>query len=352
VEDLFFDKFGRRFLPYAYFSARVFGLLLVLVSTGLWILGGWDSTVESTAFGSGAYGYGLHWSTVQTAFLAFYLIATNLQVGGYRSLPQVGAELQKDLRSVVLQFEAFGAFLVGRKTYGRNLFSNLRNEYREYANVDPVRGFSFAVLLAIVAGLFFELLWVPIYDITNFGQWAWPVYFYGAPLLNSPFLDVLFARNVLMLAVCAFFGATIFYAAYDGEGKDLVRRFRVSWRFDRKWLGLVLAGAGTWILWVFLPHAKFDPTQLFVNPSLIDSNKALTTETLLTTHWLFPSQGLFPQTEYTFYNATYFLKPYPASQVFGFYVNAPLVHLVNVVTKYATFAAVCYPALVRVEKRA
>lgn len=352
MEDPFFDTFGKRYLPFAYAGARVFGLLMVFVSTVFWILGGWDSTVESTAFGSGAYGYGLHWSTVQTAFLAFYLIAANLQVGGFESLHQVGEEFSKDLRNLGLHFQSLGLFLVGRWTDARVLFTRTREEYRQFECVDPVRGFSFALLFAIVAGLLFELIWVPIYDFTNFGSWMWPVYYYGNPALGSPFLSVIFLRNNFMLGICAFFGITVLYAAMDGEKGSLRPRFRVHWRTGGTWYTLVSLAGMCWLLWVFFPHSVYNPLPLFSDPTKVYSSLNLSSSTLLSTHWIFPSQALFPQTEYTFYNSTLFMHSYPADQVLGFYVDRPLVHLANVVTKYATFAAVCYPAMVSVTRKA
>jgi hypothetical protein len=351
VEDLFFDQFGKRYLYYAYFSARNIGLALVLVSTAMWAIFGWDSTVEYTLLGEkNAYGYGTHWSTVQTIFLVFYLLALNLQVGGVRSFRQLGAEVKRDFRTFALQGFVILDLLRGKIGKAKEGWSGIRKSYTNYASVDPVRGFFFAGGFAFIATVLFELIWVPLYDYFNFGNWAWPVYYFGHLLFGSPLLGPIFARNVFELSILGVFGAIMFYTAVDGEKGNFRRRFSVKWRFDRYALALVVLTASLWILWVLFPHSKVDTSQLFVNPASIQSFHGVTQAELQNTQWLMPSQSYFPQTEYTFYNATAYLKTYASNEIYGFYAPNFWIHLVNVVTKYATFAAVCYPAMVKVKR--
>lgn len=351
MEDLFFDKIGKRFFPYAYFSARNLGLALALFATAAWAYFGWDSTVEYTLLAEkGAYGYGTHWSTVETIFIAFYFLALNLQVGGVKSFRQLASEMVKDSESIALEALTVGYLFTGKLKAAKTLWKEIRAEYLDYASVDPLRGFFFAGGFVFVATTLFELVWVPIYDQVNFGNWAWPVYYFGHPLFGSPFFAPIFLRNNVALGVLGFFGSVMLYTAFDGEKTNLRARFSVKWRFDRYWVCLLLVAVGMWIFWVFMPHSKFDAYSLFSSPSAIQSFHNITSSQLQNTQWLMPTQDYFPQTEYTFYNASAFMQTYSPNDIYGFYAPNLAIHAVNVLTKYATFAAVCYPALVKVKR--
>ena len=341
---------GAKYFPHAYFSTRNVSLVMVLISTILWIIYGFDSTVESTFIGKSAYGYGLHWSTVQTLFLAIYVSVVNLQVGGFKSFKQAGEEIWKDLETIEIQMMILGDLIQGRFRSAKTTWIVLRGEYLEYTSVDPARGVFFSFAFGLVAALLFEMIWVPIYDWTNFGNWAWPVYYFGNPLLGNPLLGPIFARNVFMLAICLVFGSILLYLALDGEIPNLKQRFSIKWRFDLAWVFVLMIAGGMWGIWVFMPHSKTDPTQVFANPASIQSFHGVTAYQLNHTTWIFPNQSYFPQTEYTFYNASSYLKTYASNEIYGFYAPNLSIHLVNVLTKYATFAAVCYPVLVKVGK--
>lgn len=345
MEDLFFDKVGKRYFPHAYFAARNLVLLGIIGSTFFWILGGWDSTVESSLLGQSAYGYGIHWSTVQTLFGAFYFLAVNMQVGGISSFRQLGRELRRDLVSIFEEGRIIAGLLRRRKGTKERWF-RLQASYDSYASVDPVRGFCFAAGFTLVATMIFEVIWVPIYDQVNFGNWAWPVYYFGRPLFGNPLLSPIFLRNNIEMGVLGVLGVLMLYLALDGDPKNHWPRFSVRWRLDRYAFVLLLLACASWLVWVFMPHQVVSAESILSQPSLIQSFHGVTEAQLQSTKWLFPSQTLFPQTEYTFYNASSYLKTYAENEIYGFYIDEPLVHLANIVTKYLTFAAVCYPALV------
>lgn len=345
MEDLFFDKVGKRFFPHAYFAARNLVLLGIIGSTFFWVIGGWDSTVESSLLGQNAYGYGVHWSTVQTLFGAFYILAVNMQVGGVSSSSQFFSEFKRDIQGVLEEAKIVG-LAFHRSKEAKERWRVLQSSYDGYASVDPVRGFVFAAGFTLVATMLFEMIWVPIYDQVNFGNWAWPVYYFGRPLFDNPLLSPIFLRNNVEMGVLGVLGILMLYLALEGDARNHWRRFSVKWRLDRYAILLVALASVSWLVWVFMPHQVVSAESILSQPSLIQSFHGVTESELQNTKWLFPSQTLFPQTEYTFYNASAYLKSYAENEIYGFYIDEPLVHLANIVTKYLTFAAVCYPALV------
>ena len=330
MEDPFFDGLGKRYLAHLFFSARTISLEASIGFTAIWAYKGWDSTVFSS------YGVGVHWSSLQTFAVFFYLLVVNLQVGGFHSFRQIGHEVRRDLLSCGRELSYV---LEGRISK----YKALRNEYKAYPSVDGLRAVSFAFFFAS-AGMFgFENIWVLLYDHFQFGTWFWPIYYFQSTPLGTPLLNGIFLKNFLILAVGLFFGFAMLYAASDGEKGSLRARFLVGWRFDIKWLSMIFLTALAWGFWIVMPHVGFTLTY-----SDIISTANLTQSAFESTKWIFPQANWFPQTEYTFYSAVYHLEVYPPKATFGYYVDDWTVHLVNVATKYLMFAAICYPAMVKV----
>ena len=94
----FLTKLRKEPTPFFYQVGRSDFLFLSLAASVGWIVFGWDGTVEQL-FG-GSYGSGIHWSTIQTVTLFFYLLALNFHVGGLTSFRQVGREALFDLRTI------------------------------------------------------------------------------------------------------------------------------------------------------------------------------------------------------------------------------------------------------------
>jgi hypothetical protein len=334
-------------LQHAYFALRVDCLTIVSVSTAFWVAGGWDSTVESTIFGPRLYGDGIHWSTVQTFFLAVYVLALNLHVGGLDSFSQLGREIKRDFISIGREFVILFD-LVRSRSFARKEWRDLRNGYKDYANVDPVRGAGFAILFSFAATYLFEDIWVPLYDYFQFHSIMWPVYCDGT---CNPLLNLIFLRNVVACGFALGIGAVMLYLVFDGEPNlNLRQRFSVKWRFGWKWGAILTATIGGWVLWIYFPHAVLTEVQLSAS-QVLALHTPVSEAFLNSTSWIFPAQGLFPQTEYTFYQAIYALRPYPDAQVFGFYLNEPALHAVNIGVKYLMYATVCYPAMLKVRFR-
>jgi len=61
--------------------------------------------------------------------------------------------------------------------------------------------------------------------------------------------------------------------------------------------------------------------------------------------YTWPSQGFFPQNTYTFYPCSIAGTGYQPKQIPGFFDPNGWTHAVDVLTKFATFAGICYPLL-------
>lgn len=323
---------------------------MVIVSTLGWIYYGWDGVIEQVT--GGTYGVGIHFSTVQTFALLFYLLSLNMHVGGIESAGQLAREVRRDLVTNARELEIL-AFMLGLgwraqvRGAGRAAFRRLRESYRRYAAVDPMRGAFFAALFAFGALYAFELIWVPLYDWFQFGHVFWPIFREldpsGNPLLSQPFI-----RDAGIVAICLGLGLPMLYWTWDTIDGREVRRFRIRWRVDLVWWTILCVTAAAWVAWIFAPHPAFSFSSL--EPSQIVGLTKLNASALASGPWLLPKMGLFPQTEYTFYPAASYLHTLTGRQVFGFYVESWEIHLANVVAKYLTFFSLCYPAFVRVER--
>jgi hypothetical protein len=331
MEDVLFDRVGKRYLPYLFFSSRTDMAAMTLTTTALWVYYGWDSTAFTT------YGVGIHWSAIQTFCFFFWLLIVNLHIGGFNSFRQIPTAMRKDLL-------AFGREIF-YAVKARDKLKGLRDEYKDYPSVDGGRAVAFAFFFA-AAGMFgFENVWVFLYNHFQFGSWFWPIYYYEGTPFGTPLLNSIFLRNFVILIGTVFFGSVMLYAASDGERGALTQRFSIRWRFDYRWGQVCILAVGAWVFWIIMPHmgATITAKDVFASvpftQSLFDS-----------TSWVFPAANYFPQTDYTFYPQSAYLVSYPAKAIFGFYIDDWAVHFVNVITKYLMFMVVCYPALVRVKR--
>lgn len=292
-------------------------LEVAIASLFLWFITGFN-IVEG-----GVPIIGIQWSTFSTFALFWYLMMLNLQYGGIRTLNQFLYEIDYDFRmlwpSLIHPWRS-------------------RKKYHSGDIVDGLRATTMATLICLGALFLFEVIWVPLYDYFQFGvSWEWPVYF---ALTKYP----VWARNFGDAAIFLVVGALILAWAY--EGKDMHRRFSYSFRIDRYWAFILVITAGMWVLWIFFPAQQ-------INTAELSSGQVL--GQLASTYsqyscYIFPSQHLFPQNTYTFYPCSILGKEYAVSQILGFFNPDNWLHLLNVVTKYATFLAVCYPCMVRVER--
>ncbi len=321
---LVLDKLGNRYLAYLYFS-RVDFLAIALVSSGFWLVTGWDGTIEQV-FTGGTYGTGIHWSTIQNLTVFFWILEVNMQVGGLNSLGDLWSAFKQDLNGIIHQLHFF----------------KVRKQYLSYV-VDPMRGVPFAYFIPIISLFIFENIWVLSYNYFQFGNWIWPIYNFNASFLNpSPFTFILFrnlALEVIIPLVCI---PLVLYGPFVSS------KYSFKWRFDNHWRWICVLTLWLWVVWIsgVFPHATIPFSQLNI-PEVIGAGvgKNFT----LAGNWIYPVQQMFPQTTYTFYPAQFYLHGYPEKAIYGFHVQDDFIHLLNVVTKYMTFLTVCYPALVRVK---
>ena len=296
-------------------------LLLFLVSSVLWAVTGWDGTIQQV-FGLGPYGVGIHLSTAQTFFFFFYLLALNMQTGGLESFGQFWHSVKEDLWSI------------------RHYSLGIRKRYLKWV-IEPKSGVAFVILICVFATFAFENAWVLLYNRTQFGNWLWPIYYVNT---SNPFF-----RNVMLgFTIPLILAPMTKYLTASGIWRPSGKPYSIKWRFDNTWGLIVVFTLILWLVWIsgYFPHATLPLSGL--KDSEVLGN--MTNFTLAGVNWIYPAQQLFPQTTYTFYPPSTYLQGYDPKQIYGFWVHDDFLHLINTVTKYATFLAVCYPALVRVKR--
>ncbi len=336
-------------VPHLSFSVRTVLLFYIILFSVMWAYGGWDSTVSSTLTGKN-YGTGIHWSTGQTMGIVFYLLLINVQYRGIGARRML-TEIWLDVWMLALTFGLWSSRV-------RRVFKEI-NEFQrtESPQIDGVRAVIFSFLV-MVAGLFaFENAWVLLYDLYHFGDLLWPIYWTQA-YDGVPFYTYAFARNFLALVVTL----PIAWLAL----KIPVNRwthYQLSYRINRYAGVLFLITILAWGVWIAYPLPQnqrslesLQATEV-INPVWVVENKeqpeGKTFVELYGSAWVMPTQGQFPQTSYTFYPQAVYDevkegKGFSTRLIYGFHNDAPLVHGLNVLTKYLTMLAVAYPFMVKI----
>lgn len=302
-----------------YFSAREYMLAITILSSVAWAFYGWDGTTSEFPLQFKNYGIGIHWSTIQTFALFFYLFMINLQNGGRSPFVADLVEgIRLDFQSIWIEIRTLSGVL------DKARFKEQREKYRTFASIGPVRATAFSFLMIGGALFAFEVIWVPLYDYFQFGSVLWPVYM--ATVYNIPNFALI--RNVGITGLCFLLAPLVFKAQFWGAGESKKPNFSVKWRFDDFWVSLVMFDIFLWLYWITgaFPHSAL--------PALPGT--------------IWPKQDFFPQTDYTYYSPSIFLKPYSLKFIEAFYIQDNYTHFMNVITKYLTYLVVCYPALVRV----
>lgn len=282
-------------LPFAYFPVRFYLLALSLVGLVAWFGFGFDIKEGAVPL------LGIQWSTFATFFFFMYLMMASFGKDGLRGI-------KDDFKFI--QTKASGLD-IGRENWPQS------------GDVGWLRASLYSFLVCLGCLFLFEAIWVPLYDYFQFGSLMWPVYYAISPSLFS-----YFGRNMLLtIAPLMLAPLILLITAIDGDHF----RFKLKPRLD--WLSFSLLGIAAllWVNWIFFPHQA--------QPLSISGC------------FVFPSQGLFPQNTYTYYPCSADGAAYPLKAIQDFFVPNDGLHAVNVLTKFFTFAAVCYPAMLRVKRR-
>ncbi len=312
------DSVASRF-RYGYFSVRLGMLIVTGGSLCAWGLAGFN-VVEG-----GVPLIGIQWSTFATFSFFFYLLMVNFQVGGLDSFAYLKAEFKYDL-----------AFLRAGLSHPRKA-REAYNELREPPVVDALRAAMISLLVCMSALFLFEAIWVPLYDYFQFGSVMWPVYFavtsFPPVMLRNVGLFVL-----PLLIACRILGLTL-----DSPTRQ---RFQVKWRLDFGAVMVLFVAASLWLVWIAFPSQ-------IVNISTLSGAAVMGIHAAAfnpSSCYVWPSQHLFPQNTYTFYPCAIKGVSYVPSQILGFFAPGDVLHAVNVLTKFATFGALCYPAMAIVRR--
>jgi len=297
---------GIRF-PYLYFSLRCGSILITAGGLLAWAMTGFNIVEGAVPL------IGLQWSTFATFSFFFYLMVLNFQRGGDMSFKILAKNIEFDLRFI-------GSMLKREKS---------RGVYPRGFAINPFKALIMASLVCISALFAFESIWVPLYDYFQFGSVMWPVYF-----AITSFPPVILRNIGLFLA--PLFLAILLAPLRIEMGKVL--ESSVKWRLDLGFVWLLVLAASFWLAWIAIPHQAV-PVNGIIGPTASTFS--------LSNCYIFPSQHFFPQNTYTFYPCALQGSSYTPPQILGFFNPDPFVHLINVLTKVATFAAVCYPMMAR-----
>lgn len=280
-------------------------MLLTFAALILWFVTGFD--IEEGAVPL----IGIQWSTFATFFFWFYVLLVNFQIGGIVNANQLYRSVRFDL-------------------------SNLKAAEVGEQKLSFYFALPLSLLIVMSATFAFEAVWVPLYDFFQFGSWTWPVYFaiVTADPLTSPAI-----RNTV-LSVGAFFA----FMAIRNVLQDFGFKLKLRLDFFEGWL--LVAAALLWVIWIAFPGSPIKPSDL--TPAAIQGPFASTFNA--SNCYIFPRQIFFPQNTYTFYPCDLFMRSYRSTQILGFFVPNVAIHSINVLTKFITFAAICYPAMALVKK--
>ena len=219
-------------MPYAYWSVRMWMLALTIFAFIIWMVTGFNLEEGDVP------ALGIQWSTFGTFTLFFYLLTINLQLGGLESFKQLRSEVRYDL-----------GFLF-------HPLSRTRSQYRTNGVVDPLRGFTVALLVCVSCLFLFESIWVPLYDYFQFGSVMWPVY-----SASTSYFTV-FDRNTIFFLLPLIAGLLVLPSVIDGKAPDLFHRYELKFRLDRYWVLILLCTAAVWGLWIYFPQQPFDVASL------------------------------------------------------------------------------------------
>lgn len=290
------EGWGARKAPHLFWSARLGSLLFCFASLFFWAYFGFNLPEGSVPI------IGAQWSTFATVAFFFWAIMVSFQTG---NLPKLG-NLKMDLWFII--------------------HPTKRSLYPKDAAFSPFIGAVTGFCAILCAAYAFEAIWVPLYDWFQFGSVWWPVYAYSPKV---------FVADDILPTLCFFVAAMLLPWNFMREGSQNAS----SWRFDANWLCIVGLAALLWLEWVMLPHSTAGIPLVLTNVGGHYVPGAC---------YVMPSQGFFPQNTYTFYPcAIKGVSGYSILQIFGFFDPDNLIHTVNVLTKFVTFAAICYPFMVR-----
>lgn len=258
----------------------------------------------------------MQWSTLATFSFFFWAIVVSFQTG---KLPTL-ANMKTDLWFMVHPWK--------------------RGSYPKEAAFSPFIGVATA-FCAVLGSLFaFEAIWVPLYDFFQFGSVWWPVYAYSPRVFIAD--DILPSLCFFVAAVLLPWNSMRTTKTNQGDWRLEIKwllNFMRNWRVDAGWLCIILITFMFWAEWVIFPHSSGMVGKVLTNVGGKYIPDAC---------YVMPSQGFFPQNTYTFYPCTIKgVSGYSILQIFGFFNPNNQIHLLNVVAKFALFASLCYPFMVK-----
>ena len=278
---------------FLYFSSRIIALVLFILSTLAWAFYGYDSTTAAI-FTPELNGLGLHFSTLQTMAATFYILIVNLQSGGLT--------LRKFRNELVIDLKTLFTFRIvqGRKASLDRIV---------WADIPPFQALLFASLGPLLALFLFELPYASLLNYYHFNDLMWPIYGMGIDGIIQPILY----RNIAFFTIPLFFCLLWFPWLYQ---------VKLKWthRFDAM---LPILFVGFFIIWVTAPSN--------IDQAFMLGSAEFPPDTI---------RAVLPAVEQGFPQNVYFYFAYNSTgrEVLGLHVDDPLIHTLNIVTKYLAFA--------------
>ncbi len=278
-----------------YYAFRNILLTSVLFFSLLWFIFGFDSTLAGLVDPKNQ-GIGIHWSSLQTFFITWYLIVLNYSVDGIKSFQHLKEEIKLDFRGLT-KVKEVREFMSGR-----------------VQKINGLMAFVYGFLLGAFAFAVFEVPYVFALNFFHFNSLLFPTYMYNTDLVSFAFV-----RNFMFLLLPPF----IFWFITKNKG------FKYNFNINAVFLICVTILIGfNWIIY----------------PSDVE---IVTAESLgLEGNYTFPRQELFRQTVYTYLNVpvnTY----HNDSNLNGWHQEDTVIHSLNTLTKYAVFFTVTYICMAR-----
>jgi len=292
-----------------YYGVRTIFLATSLIFTIAWVYAGYDSTFEQIFDPDPTHnGIGIHNSTLQSMSLLVYFLVVNFQVGGLKSLSQLWREIKLDLKGI----------------FGFNI-----KEYEVKGYVfHPYRAIIPALFIPVTALFVFEIPYVFLLNYYHFNSVIWPTYVsWSNP---SP----VFYRNILTPIACTL--VSLLFIKQRGS-KYLGSHINYKYRLGKLLSIFAAVTVLMWGVWIIYPSNAEVKTVDSINSNL-------------TKPWVLPTQKLFPQNTYVFFNVSigdYYIR----RDLDGFHVVEDVVHTLNIVTKYMVFLTVGYVFMVQSRKR-
>jgi hypothetical protein len=288
---------------YLYYAGRTISLTAAIFFLLAWAYFGYDST-DAGLIDPKYYGVGMHFSTYATVAASFYILCLNNQLNGL-TIKSFKRNLKHDLKVIIF-------------------FTDMHKDRENYAfsrEVEPIRGFFYALLISASLIFVFEVPYVFLVNYLHFDSLLYPIYIYDSGVLTN-----VFYRNFMLLIIPIWLSWFILYYP---------NKWRIKYNLDSRALNLLIITIAAWGLWiVYNPPEPIETVQSLG----LDPNKS----------WVMPKQLYMPQTVNIYAEEGQHSN---TSTIYHWHAENFIVHTLNIGVKTLTFLSIGYIFMARVERK-